>query len=358
MASDSHEIKFTSDLNETITHKVEGPPDLDAAIQSHLKALLGEGNIPGAQGSPANDALSPATGQTPPTDPSTQVKTPDAEEKNLGPSPAALNKAIDLGASQANAAPAITNPQATPAGKGEVSNTLSSLQGMANKVGDAFGVLGTIAGGVAGKLFSLAKEAMFVGSALIGLTAAFAIATETIDSLFQALASKWDGLSPRAEAAKAVGQAELTAQKLKTERDVGGDIAAVTNSRTDLQSTFIRLSDTVIHIIAPITRVMNETLAVLLEGFNGFLKIMNVIAYPLQWALAHFAQFMEFIRMIIANDVPAMPLANFKNVTAPAFVHDPDLFYHQGLAVPGGAPGDQQRRDNPQLPNKPFSPDR
>lgn len=360
MASDSHEIKITSDLQETVTHKVEGPPDLDAAIRSHLNALQGEGNIPGAPGSAANEALD--TSQVSSADafgPGGKFgedPKPDPNQVKLGPSPAALNQAISLGATQANASPAIITA-APPAGAGPVSGMAGQVQKITSGLGKAFGNLGTIVGGVAGKFIGLAADSALMGAAIVGLGGTLAIATETIDSLFKTLASNWEGLSPRAAAASAVGQAELTAKKLRTEGQVGGDIAAVTQSRTDLQSTFIGLAATVVHGMAPLVRVMNETLAVGLESLNLILKFVNVIAYPLQWALAHFAQFMEFIRLVVSNDAQAMPLANFKNVLAPSFVHNPDLFYQQGLMPLGGQRGDQQHRDNPQLPNKPFGPD-
>lgn len=355
MASDSHEIKITSDLQETVTHKVEGPPDLDAAIRSHLNALQGEGNIPGAPGSAANEALD--TSQVSSADafgPGGQFGSGDKGDEKSQPDlakPTSLySSVIKQGAAQAESAPAITQPGApTPAGN-QAGGLVGALHSAVNGTAKTFQVLSNIAGGLIGKFLGVAASAGLYAAAVTGFIGALTIAEQFLDSLFQSLASNWEGLSPRVAMAQGVSEMELTAKKLRTEGQVGEDISAVTLARTDLQSTFISLSASVINTIAPTLEAMMEILSAALEVVNLLLKAFNYVTSYIQYGIKVIAQIAHLIGLAISNERPEIEPNEFSwnNVFGPKVFFDQDLFRKQGLEKRPGEKGYKQSQFSPQ----------
>ena len=290
MADDSHKIIIESDHTETVKYVTEGtPPDLEAATQSHLRALQGEGDIPGTQANPVPSTPSPANDQD--SSPIGSISNAGQISSDEAFGPGGLFPGPDLPKAPSNnpippnsgssvaqeAVQASTASAVSGAGAAAAKSSPGLLASAATTAGSALSKLGGAVSSVLPGLASVAIEAGYIGAAFAGFTGALTVATQLLDSTFKALASNWADISPSMAAAQGQSEMELTAHKLRTEYRVSQDATDVTAARTDLHMTFLNLSATVINTIGPALTTMMETLSVMLEIMNLILRAINAI---------------------------------------------------------------------------------
>lgn len=286
MADDTHKLEIESNLNETVKHVIEGtPPDYEAATQSHLAALQGEGDIPGPENNPPPKIFNTAPTLYGEGKPVAQMSSEEAfgiggklnkYGPGTGPAPGIPGKPdkeqysfLNLEVAKSNQPTAVT--QAKAAG--------GSFLDVADTAGKALSGLGSVASSLGKGLTATAIEAGFFAAAVGGFTGALLVATELLDATFKALAANWEGYSATMAAAEGRSEMELTAHKLRTEYRVGEDASSVTSARTDLHMTFMNLSATVINTIGPLLEIGMESLALILEVLNSILRLLNLLQY-------------------------------------------------------------------------------
>lgn len=128
----------------------------------------------------------------------------------------------------------------------------------------------------AGGLGGFALTALEVTGALTAFSAALLTAEEIIDATFQGLAQGWKDLSPGIQVAEARSELELTLEKLKTESQVSGPVAQVTNARTQMDTVWIDIRANLIQIIAPTLTKMMELVTLILYALNAILFVVKI----------------------------------------------------------------------------------
>ena len=328
--SDDYKIKFEIDSQETVEHVSQKPKDYEAATGSFLEALKGEGDIPGT---PSSTSPSIAGG----------IDQLSAQEA-FGPQEAARESLTDLDAEEADvayqlkkffpkSAGSTTAGASTAADLGPLTpsvNLLSTtLSNVSQSVATSFGKVATAAGPLGVAFLGLLTDLGLFGAAMLGLTGGLVAVTQIVDSLFRSLADNWREISPAMARAEGHSQMEIMATKLRTENKVSTDISEVTSARTDMQTTFIELSATVINLIGPALTALMETTSMALVAINGVLQAITTLAWPVHQMSKLLAGFIH--QNVFGESEHGKYSGDPNKKPLPAWLFKGNLFAEQGL---------------------------
>lgn len=177
---------------------------------------------------------------------------------------------------------------------------------------------GEAGGGLAATLEPLAMKAIGVTAVFTGLAASALALEHVLGSIFEGLSSDWNDLSGAIAGAEGRREAELTFARLRTEQQVGPNVAAVTEARTGVDEEVIEIKATLIEMIAPALVDLLEISKVIFVIIKDILKVLNLILKPLYYIEAFFKSYLFKIVTWVLNklglwedeDKPEDALAN------------------------------------------------